>query len=176
MRPLALLVASVLAVGACSGSSAPGAGSAAGSAGSGSAAPDPWAASVAPKPPDTPETRQRRAEAALGRVAKIEPEVARLRHLAFERAVPTQYQKPDEFRAFVRREIAKELPAARSRDLSAALAHLGFLTRPIDLAQVEEQALTTQAGAYYDPTAKAFFVVMVPDNDLLLDTMSAHEL
>jgi len=187
MRPLALPFASVFALGACSGSSAPGAGSAAGSAGSaptaasgsagsGSAAADPWAASAAPRPPDTPETRQRRAEAALGRVAKIEPEVARLRHLAFERAVPTRYQKPDEFRAFVRREIAKDLPAARSRDLSTALAHLGFLTQPIDLAQVEEQALTTQAGAYYDPTAKAFFVVMVPDNDLLLDTMSAHEL
>ncbi|HEY6180550.1 MAG TPA: hypothetical protein VIX73_39180, partial [Kofleriaceae bacterium] len=144
--------------------------------GSGSAAADPWSARVAPPPPDTPETRQRRAEAALGRVAKIEPEIARLRHLAFERAVPTRYQKPDEFRAFVRREIAKELPAARSRDLSAALAHLGFLTKAIDLAGVEEQALTTQAGAYYDPTAKAFFVVMVPDNDLLLDTMSAHEL
>ena len=182
MRSLALLLASVLALGACRGSSAPGAGSAgsgsaaSGSAGSGSAAADPWAASVAPRPPDTPETRQRRAEVALGRVAKIEPEVARLRHLAFERAVPTRYQKPDEFRAFVRREIAKDLPPARSRDLSAALAHLGFLTKPIDLAEVEEQALTTQAGAYYDPTAKAFFVVMVPDNDLLLDTMSAHEL
>ncbi|HEX8111824.1 MAG TPA: hypothetical protein VF516_29030, partial [Kofleriaceae bacterium] len=136
---------------------------------------DPWAAPPPPKPATT-ESRQRRAEAALGRVAKIEPEVARLRHLAFERAVPTRYQKSDEFRAFVRREIAKELPAARSRDLTAALAHLGFLARPTDLAGVEEQAMTTQAGAYYDPAAKAFFVVMVPSSDLMLDTMSAHEL
>ncbi|HEX3757610.1 MAG TPA: hypothetical protein VHW23_02850 [Kofleriaceae bacterium] len=139
---------------------------------------DPWAAPPpsSPPAPETPESRQRRAEAALGRVAKIEPEVAKLRHLAFERAVPTKYQKPDEFRAFVRREIARELPAARSRDLTAALAHLGFLARPTDLAGVEEQAMTTQAGAYYDPAAKAFFVVMVPSSDLMLDTMSAHEL
>ena len=36
--------------------------------------------------------------------------------------------------------------------------------------------MTTQAGAYYDPAAKAFFVVMVPSSDLMLDTMSAHEL
>jgi len=36
--------------------------------------------------------------------------------------------------------------------------------------------MTTQAGAYYDPAAKAFFLVMVPDNELMLDTMSAHEL
>jgi hypothetical protein len=188
MRP-PFAIALVLALAACSdrpadthgargsGSAAAGAavtgsgGSAAGSAGS---AVDPWAS--APKPPDTPESRQRRAEAALGRVAKIEPEVARLRHLGFERAVPTRYQKPDEFRAFVRREIAKDLPPARSRDLTQALAHLGFLTHATDLAGVEEQAMTTQAGAYYDPAAKAFFVVMVPSSDLLLDTMSAHEL
>src|SRR6266581_710741 len=36
--------------------------------------------------------------------------------------------------------------------------------------------MTTQAGAYYDPAAKAFFLVMVPDNELILDTISAHEL
>jgi hypothetical protein len=36
--------------------------------------------------------------------------------------------------------------------------------------------MTTQAGAYYDPAAKAFFLVMVPDSDLMLDTISAHEL
>jgi hypothetical protein len=178
MRPLAVIALALAA--SCDRSPArpAGSGSSAGSAGSGSAATeprDPWAAPPAPTP-ETPESRQRRAEAALGRVAKIEPEVARLRHLAFERAVPTRYQKPDEFRAFVRREIARELPATRSRDLTAALAHLGFLARPTDLAGVEEQAMTTQAGAYYDPAAKAFFVVMVPSSDLMLDTMSAHEL
>ena len=159
-----------------------GAGSSVGSTGSsaaggvGSAAADPWATATAPRPPETPETRRQRAEAALGRVSAIEPAVARLRHLTFDRAVPTRYQQPDEFRAFVRREIARELPAERSRDLTAALAHLGFLTSTADLATVEEQAMTTQAGAYYDPQAKAFFLVMVPDSDVMLDTISAHEL
>jgi hypothetical protein len=137
---------------------------------------DPWSASSAPKPPDTPAARRQRAEAALGRVATIEPEVARLRRLAFRRAVPTKYQTAEEFRTFVRREIAKELPGERSRDVSAAYAHLGFLTRAIDIAAVEEQAMTTQAGAYYDPAARAFFLVMVPDSEMMLDTISAHEL
>jgi hypothetical protein len=178
MRPLAAIA--LVLVASCDRSSAhhEPAGGAAGSGGSAgsAAAVDPWAESTAPRPPETPASRQRRAEAALARVAKIEPEVARLRHLTFERAVPTRYQKPDEFRAFVRREIGRELPAGRSRDLTAALAHLGFLAAPTDLAGVEEQAMTTQAGAYYDPAAKAFFVVMVPSSDLMLDTMSAHEL
>jgi hypothetical protein len=146
-----------------------------GSAGSGSAALDPWSA-PAPRRPDTPQSRQKRAEAALGRVATIEPGIAKLRALAFSREVPTKYQTAAEFRTFVRREIAKDLPPERSRDMSAAFAHLGLLVKPIDIAAVEEQAMTTQAGAYYDPAAKAFFLVMVPDNDLMLDTISAHEL
>ena len=145
-----------------------------GSAGSGSAAADPWSSPA--KPAETPATRLERADAALGRVASIKPEVARLRGLSFDREVPTHYQPTSDFQAFVRREIAKELPPDRSRDLSAALAHIGLLPRPIDIAQVEEQAMTTQAGAYYDPAAKAFFLVMVPDNAMMLDTISAHEL
>jgi len=178
-RVLVRALAVVLALAACgrspAGRGAQGSGGSAGSA-AGSAAPvDPWAA-TAPSPPDTPQARQRRAEAALGRVEKIEPAVAKLRQLAFDHPVPTRYQLADEFRAYVRREIARDLPPERSRDLTAALAHLGLLTSTADLATVEEQAMTTQAGAYYDPVAKAFFLVMVPDSDVMLDTMSAHEL
>ena len=152
-------------------------GSATGSAGSaGAAAPDPWAATSAPRPPETPETRKARAEAAVGRVVSIEPEVARLRDLTFEHEVPAHFQPTDEFQAYVRREIAKDLPANRSRDISAALAHIGLFEKPVDLATIEEQALVTQAGAYYDPDSKQFFLVAVPDSELFLDTISAHEL
>lgn len=182
MRPL---LVTALALAACRNASdaPPGPGAAgsggraagSGSSGAGSAA-DPWSATSAPKPADTPATRQARAERALERVKSILPQVAKLRALTFEREVPTRYQLTSEFQGFVRREIARELPPERSRDLSAALAHLGFLGKPIDIATVEEQAMVTQAGAYYDPAAKAFFLVMVPDNDLILDTISAHEL
>jgi hypothetical protein len=178
------LLVAALAFAACRDTPAPArapvgaAGSAAGSgsaaAGSGSAAADLWAAQ--PKPPETPETRKQRAEAALGRVATIVPTLAKLRGLRFDREVPTRYQTIPEFQAFVRREIAKELPPQRSKDLAAALVHLGLLAEPIDIAAVQEQAIVTQAGAYYDPAAKAFFLVMVPDNALMLDTLSAHEL
>ena len=137
---------------------------------------DPWETPKRAKEPDTPAARQKRAEAALARVARIKPEIAKLRALAFDREVPTKYQAAGDFQAFVHREIAKELPPQRSHDLSAALAHIGLLAKSVDLAQVEEQAMTTQAGAYYDPAAKAFFLVMAPDSQLLLDTISAHEL
>src|SRR5262249_12506042 len=136
-----------------SGSAAGSAGSAASGSAAGSAT-DPWVARA--PTPDTPETRQQRAEAALGRVASIKPVVAKLRALSFERDVPTKYQSTADFQTFVHGEIAKELPGDRSRDLSAALLHLGFLAKPVDLATVEEHATITQASAYYSPAAKAF--------------------
>ncbi|HET9621850.1 MAG TPA: hypothetical protein VFP84_10805, partial [Kofleriaceae bacterium] len=115
-------------------------------------------------------------DAALARVKDIERKVAVLRALAFKRPVPARYQTADDFTKVVHREVVKDLPPARSKALSAALAHLGFLTQPIDLAESIEHATVTQAAAYYDPGAKAFFVVAVPENATMLDVISAHEL
>jgi hypothetical protein len=147
--------------------------------GSGSAAADPWSIDAgAPevKKPETPEERKARAEKALARVDAIQPKLAKLRGLKFDQPVPTAYQTTDDFRAFLKREIAKDLPAEKSKKLSAAFLHIGLLEKPIDLATAYEQTMSSQAAAYYDPAAKKFFMVMVPDNDVLLDTMSAHEL
>ena len=151
--------------------------STAGSAAPGSAAADPWQSKpTPPKPPDTPESRAARADAALGRVAAIMPKLAKLRQLDFLHDIPRQYQTTDDFRSYVHAEIAKELPAGKAADYSTALYQLGLLKTPKNLAELEEQAFVTQAGAYYDPKTKKFFLVMVPDNALMLDTVSAHEL
>jgi hypothetical protein len=149
-----------------------------GSAGSGSAvASDPWLQKDAgPVAPETPEQRKKRAEAALARVEAIQPKLAKLRGLPFDHPVPTAYQTTDDFKAFLHREIARDLPPEKSQKLSAAYLHIGLLQKPIDLATAYEQTMASQAAAYYDPAAKKFFVVMVPDSDILLDTMSAHEL
>lgn len=144
------------------------------SAGSGSAAEDPWAGK--PAAADTPEARKQRAEAALIRVAGIKPKIAALRELAFKHDVATGYQTADEFRAFVKTELAKDLPTNRATDVSAALAHIGLIAKPVDLLQVLENTLATQVGAYYDPRTDKFHVVMVPDSEMMLDVMSAHEL
>ncbi|HEY5924046.1 MAG TPA: hypothetical protein VIV11_20340 [Kofleriaceae bacterium] len=148
--------------------------------GSGSAvAADPWtvdAGAVAPKAPETPEQRKKRAEAALARADAIQPKLAKLRGLPFDHPVPTAYQTTDEFKAFLSREIKKELPPEKSAKLSTAFLHLGLLQKQIDLATAYEQTMASQAAAYYDPAAKKFFMVMVPDSDILLDTITAHEL
>src|SRR5690606_7026276 len=137
---------------------------------------DPWAIDAAVKPPETPEQKKQRAEKALARVDAIQPRLAKLRGLAFDHPVPTAYQTTDDFRAFLKRELAKELPPEKSQNLSAAFLHIGLLEKPVDLATAYEQTMATQAAAYYDPAAKKFFMVMVPDSDSVLDVISAHEL
>ncbi len=135
---------------------------------------DPWVQIDAA--PDTPEARKKRADAALSRVAAIMPKLAKMRGLTFEHDIPREYQSADDFKKFVHTEISKEMPPAKAADISAALFQLGLLPKPGNLAELEEQAFTTQAGAYYDPATKKFFLVMVPDSDIMLDTISAHEL
>lgn len=135
---------------------------------------DPWASK--PKATDTPEARKQRAEAALVRVAAIKPKIAGLRELAFKHDVATGYQTADEFRAYVKGELSKELAPARAADISSALVHVGLIPKPVDLTQVLENTLATQVGAYYEPSKDKFFVVMVPDSEMMLDVMSAHEL
>jgi hypothetical protein len=149
-----------------------------GSSGSGSAvATDPWQAKdAAPVPPETPEQRKERAEKALARVDAIQPKLAKLRGLPFDHPVPTAYQTTDDFRAFLKRELTKELPPEKSAKLSAAYLHVGLMQKPVDLATAYEQTMASQAAAYYDPAVKKFFLVMVPDSDVMLDTISAHEL
>ena len=169
-----------LALAACKGHDQPPAHTgSAGSAGSATAAKDPWVtadASTVPKAPETPEQRKHRADVALARVASIMPRLAKVRGLTFDHDIPREYQTADAFKAFVHAEIATDMSKDQAADESAALYHVGLLTKPGNLAELEEQAFTTQAGAYYDPAQKKFFVVMVPENDMMLDTMSAHEL
>ena len=155
----------LLAIAACTKASPP-------PAAKGSA--DPWA--TKPAAPDTSERRKARADAALGRVAGIMPKLAKLRQLDFKHDIPREVQSTDDFRKFVHQEIATEMPADKAADQSQALFDLGLLLKPANLATLEEQAFVTQAGAYYDPKQKKFFLVMVPDDNTILDTISAHEL
>lgn len=142
----------------------------------GDSAADPWNSASKPDDVESPDARRKRAQKALARVGTIMPKLEKIRALAFKRDIPREYQSAADFRQFVHREIAKELPHSMAADVSTALFHLGLLLKPGNLAELEEQAFTTQAGAYYDPSQGKFFLVMVPDSDLLLDTISAHEL
>jgi hypothetical protein len=137
---------------------------------------DPWAAKPIDAGVESAEARRKRAETALGRVVTLKRSLTELRGESFKRDVPTEYQTTAQFSAYAAREIEKELPPAKTKNVTAALVHIGLLAKPVDLATVEQQAMVTQAAAYYDPAVKKFFLVAVPDNDLMLDSISVHEL
>jgi hypothetical protein len=113
---------------------------------------------------------------ALASVARVQGEIAKLRALPFLGNVAAEYQTQEEFRKFVQSEIRVELPREKGDALSRAAHHIGLLKERIDLVSTIEDAQVSQAGAYYDPLTKKFYIVMVPKSAMLLDTMSAHEL
>jgi len=139
----------------------------------------------APAPPPTPvrdpwattdarvESEAERAEAALAHVGELAPKVARLRSLAFDHDVPRAYQDAATFREFARAETAKELP--HPTETAAALYHIGLLAKPVDLVAIAEQALATQAGAYYSSTQKRFYMLVSPEG-FAFDGLVVHEL
>jgi hypothetical protein len=149
------------------------------------AAPAPAPAAPAPAPAvpapvkseaDKAKERSERAAAALTRVSTIKEGLAKLRGLEFRADVPAALQSSADFRSFLRTTIDSELPAPRAEAIATAYAQLGLIERPLDLRKTLEDAMVSQAGAYYDPAAKKFFLVMVPSSDLMLDTITAHEL
>ncbi len=112
------------------------------------------------------------------RVARVQDEVSAIRGLPFRRAVPFSRQSRDDFRAFVKHELATELPPEKDRDTSRAYRHMGLLRDAKDLGALLEDAHTTQVAAYYDPRTGTFHVLgdPKPKDDDELDGVMAHEL
>jgi hypothetical protein len=135
-------------------------------------APDPWGAPADARPESEAE-RAHRIEGALAHVGELAPKVAKLRALAFAHDVPHAYQDPAAFHTFARAEIAKDLP--HPAETGAALYHVGLLPTKVDLAAVEELALASGAGAYYNSTEKRFYLLLAPDG-FMFDGLVVHEL
>jgi hypothetical protein len=114
--------------------------------------------------------------ATAAEIARIQAAVASLRGLPFRAAVPSTPQSRDEFRQFVREDLAHELGPDKNAALSKALAHTGFLPRPLDFAATLEEAETTQVAAYYDPRTGRFHTVTTTSNQDERDGVVAHEL
>jgi hypothetical protein len=140
------------------------------------AAAPPAARPAAPDDAEAEGVRRARAEEALKRTPTIETGLAKLRAQSFKSAVTAEYQTAAAFREFVKAEVARELPPEKAEAMTLAFHHVGLLPEKIDLGETIADALVTQAAAYYDPRQKKFFVVMVPELDVMLDMFTAHEL
>jgi len=109
-------------------------------------------------------------------IARVQAAVAALRGLPFRVEVPSTHQSRDQFRQFVREDLARELGPQKNAALSKALAHTGFLPQPLDFAATMEEAETTQVAAYYDPRSGHFHTVAASANNDERDGVVAHEL
>jgi hypothetical protein len=121
-------------------------------------------------------SREELIKNALASVGRVQGEIAKLRALPFLANVAAEHQTQEDFRKFVQSELHVELPREKGDALARATHHIGLLKERIDLVSTIEEAHVSQAGAYYDPLTKKFYIVMVPKAAMLLDTMSAHEL
>lgn len=141
-------------------------------------APTPVADPVpAPTPAEDPAVaKKKHDDEALARVQTIKTGLASLRALEFKQEVPAQFQSTADFRTFVAAEVRGDHNADRAPDIAKAMLQIGLLASPVDLNQTLEDAMVTQAAAYYDPKQKKFFIVMVPADNMGLDTIAAHEL
>ncbi len=120
--------------------------------------------------------RKKLVDETLAGLPEVQRLLGELRGQPFTTEVPGAYQSQADFRAFVQAELDKEFPADKSAGISRALHHVGVLKDKIELRKTLEDAFVSQAGAYYDPAQKKFFVVMVSPSKLIMDTIAAHEL
>ncbi len=126
--------------------------------------------------PSVEAARKATAEKALRRVPEIQKAVVKLRELPLRKPVPAKYQSARDFRAYVDREVSEQSPPEARKDAGRAYHHLGLFAKALDLDEMVTQTMASQVGAYYDPHEGKFFVVMAMGEDLMFDTLVAHEL
>ncbi len=117
-----------------------------------------------------------RDEAARERVKKIAAELEAMRGQKFAAEVGVETQSAEDFRKFVRGELDEELPQELADRQSKALQAFGLVPLGYDLRKGYEDLLVSQAGAYYNPETKKFYVLMAGLPDIQLDSIILHEL
>ena len=113
------------------------------------------AAALAAKAPPRPLT-QAEAEAA---VASVLPEVAAIRGLAFKRAVPVRVVDDAGARKHVLARFRSTTPEAKIRADQRAYQILGLVPPGTDLLKTLLDVLEEQAGGFYDPPSKSFYLL-----------------
>lgn len=110
------------------------------------------------------------------RVRRLARELEKMRGRAFTSDVEVERQSAEDFRKFVEREIDRELPPAEATARSKALQAFGLLPPGYDLRKGLLDLYVSQAGAYYNPATKKFYVLMARLPKEQMDGMIFHEL
>ncbi|HTE43311.1 MAG TPA: hypothetical protein VK629_20990 [Steroidobacteraceae bacterium] len=109
---------------------------------------------------------------------KIQGEVAEIRGLKFKRSIKASKQTPEEFGRYLDGQIKEGVPEAVSQHYGKIVQKLGLYRGPEikDFASTMKSVMTSQAGAYYDPKTKTFYVLLEGLPEVMLGMFFAHEL
>jgi hypothetical protein len=109
---------------------------------------------------------------------KIQDEVAALRGLKFKQKITASKQSPAEFGKYLESRIKEDVPEQVSRHYGKIVQKLGLYRGPEikDFEGTMKSVMTSQAGAYYDPQTKTFYVLLEGLPEMMLGAFYAHEL
>lgn len=115
------------------------------------------------------------ADDARRAVREVAPEVEAIRGLRFRKPVPVSTIGDDEATRYASSRFERFSPPAELYHLQEAYARLGLLPEGADVRALYLDVLREQAGGYYDPSKKAFYLL----DDMpaaLASALAAHEL
>ena len=108
-------------------------------------------------------------------VDSVMPRLQVLAGLPQKGPVEVKLQPRDSLRRYIEARLTEELPAAELEGIRATYVTLGLMPADLDLRALLLDLYTEQVVGYYDPTAKALFVVQDAQRDAVRPVL-VHEL
>jgi hypothetical protein len=108
-------------------------------------------------------------------VDSVMPRLQVLAGLPQKGPVEVKLQPRDSLRRYIEARLSEELPAAELEGIRATYVTLGLMPADLDLRALLLDLYTEQVVGYYDPTAKALFVVQDAQRDAVRPVL-VHEL
>ena len=112
----------------------------------------------------------------MAKVQDFQFRLEKLREKKFKKDVAVKVQSEEDFRQYVRKSIDESMPEKVAQAYQTALIKLGLLPTDYNLRTGIEDLYVSQAGAYYEPTTKTFYVLKTKLPPLVMNPMFIHEL
>ena len=126
----------------------------------------------APAPAPAPRLSQQEAEAA---VADVLPDLQSIRGIAFKNKVPVTVIDDAKARAYALARFRRMTPEAKIRSDEIVFRLLGLIPADLDVLKTFLDVLEEQAGGFYDPGTKSFYLLDDMPKDMT-PMLTAHEM
>ena len=131
-----------------------------------------FAGVLAQAPAPAPRLSQQEAEAA---VADVLPDLQSIRGFAFKNKVPVTVIDDAKARAYALARFRRMTPEAKIRSDEIVFRLLGLIPADLDVLKTFLDVLEEQAGGFYDPGTKSFYLLDDMPKDMT-PMLTAHEM